>query len=403
VTAQGKRTRAAVDQFEKFVIPNYVRLPVVVVRGEGSRVWDADGREYLDLFPGWGVSLLGHCPPAVVAAIREQAGRLLHMPNNYYTELQGELAQTLAERSFAGQCFFCNSGAEAVEGAIKLARLHSPLDRRTIITMRNSFHGRTLAAMTATAQEKYHAGIGPVVPGFRYVPFNDLEALREAIDETVCAVMFEPIQGEGGINVPADDFLPGVRALCDEWGLLWIADEVTTGCGRTGRWFAYQHSEAAPDIMTLAKGLGGGVPIGALVARPEVARSLIPGMHASTFGGNPLVCAAALATFKQIEEEDLVERAAELGTYALDRLRDLVGGLETVTEVRGRGMMIGIELRAPGAGVVDACRDRALLINCTHENVLRLYPALTVAREELDRGLSILAEVLKQWRPATDH
>ena len=399
MTERGKSTQATLDQFAEFVIPNYTRLPVVVARGEGSRVWDAEGREYLDLFPGWGVSLLGHCPAAVVEALRTQAGRLLHMPNNYYTEGQGQLAQVIAERSFGGQCFFCNSGAEAVEGAIKLARLHSPAERRTIITMRNSFHGRTLAAMTATAQEKYHAGIGPVVPGFRYVPFNDLEALREAVDATVCAVMFEPVQGEGGINIPDDGFLPEVRALCDERGLLWIADEVTTGCARTGRWFGYQHGGAAPDIMTLAKGLGGGVPIGALVARPEVARSLVPGMHASTFGGNPLVCAAALATLKQIEEEGLVERAAELGAYALQRLRDLVGDLRTVTEVRGLGLMIGIELAAPGAEVVDLCRERGLLINCTHENVLRLYPALNVARGELDRGLAILAEVLREWQP----
>ena len=224
MTDRFKSTQATLDQFERYVIPNYTRLPVVIVRGEGSRVWDADGREYLDLFPGWGVSMLGHCPPEVVAAIRDQAGVLLHIPNNYYTQPQGDLAQAISERSFGGQCFFCNSGAEAVEGAIKLARLHSPQDRRTIITMRDSFHGRTLAAMTATAQEKYHAGIGPVVPGFRYVPFNDLDALRDAVDESVCAIMFEPVQGEGGINIPDDGFLAGVRALCDEKGLLWIAD-----------------------------------------------------------------------------------------------------------------------------------------------------------------------------------
>jgi len=399
VTPQGKSTQATLDQFERFVIPNYTRLPVVIVRGEGSRAWDADGREYLDLFPGWGVSLLGHCPPAVVEAVRDQVGRLMHMPNNYYTELQGELAEVVSARSFGGQCFFCNSGAEAVEAAIKLARLHSPPDRRTIVTMRNSFHGRTLATMTATAQEKYHTGIGPIVPGFRYIPFNDLAALREAIDETVCAVMFEPVQGEGGINIPDDDFLAGVRALCDEHRLLWIADEVTSGCGRTGRWFAYQHSDVTPDVMTLAKGLGGGVPIGAMAARPDVAKSLIPGMHASTFGGNPLVCAAALATFKQIDADGLVERGAELGAHALERLRDLLGDLDTVAEVRGRGMMIGIELTAPGADVPGLCREQGLLINCTHETVLRLYPALNVPREDLDRGLDILAAVLKDWQP----
>lgn len=396
MTHKSQSTQATLDRFARYVIPNYMRLPVVIVRGEGSRVWDADGKSYLDFFPGWGVNLLGHCPPAVVQAIREQAGRLLHMPNNYYTEPQGQLAQAISERSFGGQCFFCNSGAEAVEGAIKLARLHSPPERRTIITMENSFHGRTLAAMTATAQPKYHAGIGPVMPGFRYVPFNDLDALRQAVDETVCAVMFEPIQGEGGVNLPDDGFLASVRDLCDEKGLLWIADEVTTGCGRTGRWFAYQFAGVQPDIMTLAKGLGGGVPIGALIATPQVAKSLIPGMHASTFGGNPLVCAAALATFKVIDEGHLVERAAKLGAYAVDRLRRALGGVDGVAEVRGAGMMIGVQLAAPGADVVDACRRRGLLINCTHVDVLRLYPALNVSRDDLDEGIDILADVLRE-------
>jgi acetylornithine/N-succinyldiaminopimelate aminotransferase len=395
----GPTTKAVLDQFQEYVIPNYTRLPMVVVRGEGSRVWDADGREYLDLFPGWGVNLLGHCPPAVVEAVREQAGTLLHMPNNYYTPQQGELAQVLSERSFGGQCFFCNSGAEAVEGAIKLARLHSPTNRRTIVTMHNSFHGRTLAAMTATAQEKYHAGIGPVVPGFRYVPFNDMDALRSAVDDSVCAVMLEPIQGEGGVNIPADGYLAAVRRLCDERGMLFIADEVTTGCGRTGKWCAYQYEDVAPDVMTLAKGLGGGVPIGALVASREVAKSLVPGMHASTFGGNPLVCAAALAACRLIDEQHLLERAVELGGYALRRLQAVADGLKGVKEVRGRGLMLGIELTAPGVDIVNTCRERGVLINCTHVNVLRIYPALTIAREELDRGLSVLGDVLKAWKP----
>ena len=382
--------------FSRYVIPNYTRAPIVVVRGEGSHLWDADGRQYLDLFPGWGVSILGHCHPAVVEAIRKQAEQLLHVPNIFYTEPQGVLAQLLSEHSFNGQCFFCNSGAEAVEGAIKLARAATPEGRYKIVSLLDSFHGRTLAAMTATGQPRYHKGFEPLPAGFSYIPINDVAALEHSVDDETAAVLLEPIQGEGGVNIGSQEFLEASRSVTQERGALLIVDEVTTGMGRTGDFFAYQHYGIEPDIMTLAKGLGGGVAIGAFVATPEVAAQLKPGMHASTFGGNSLACAAAIATVQTIEREGLLERARTLGAYVMDWLQSLsreLGGL--ITEVRGRGLMIGVELARPGAEIANECLSRGLVINCTHERVLRLYPALTVSEEELDQGLDILGNVLR--------
>jgi acetylornithine/N-succinyldiaminopimelate aminotransferase len=391
------KTEETIALFTKYVIPNYTRAPIVAVRGEGSHLWDAEGRRYLDLFPGWGVSILGHCHPAVVEAIRRQAGELLHVPNvPFYTEPQGRLAQLLSEHSFGGQCFFCNSGAEAVEGAIKLARVATPQGRFKIISLLDSFHGRTLAAMTATGQPKYHTGFGPLPEGFAYIPLNDVSALEEAVDEETAAVLLEPIQGEGGINVGSNEFLSAARTLTRERGALLIADEVTTGMGRTGEFFAYQHYGIEPDIMTLAKGLGSGVAIGAIVAQPEVAAALKPGMHASTFGGNHLAAAAAIATVETIDKEGLLERARNLGAYATDWLRSLARELsELISEVRGRGLMLGVELTRPGADIAQECLRRGLIINCTHERVLRLYPALTVTQEELDEGLDTLGDVLR--------
>ena len=385
-------TQDTIRQFERYVIQNYTRTPIVFVRGEGSRLWDADGRCYLDLFPGWGVNGLGHCHPRVVAAIREQAGKLLHVANNYYMEPQGRLAQIISEKSFGGQCFFCNSGAEAVESAIKLARLHTPEGKYKIITMENSFHGRTLAAITATAQAKYQKGLDPLPAGFTYVPFNDVPAVEVAIDDATCGVMVEPIQGEGGINVPDADYLAALRALCDSRGLLLILDEVQTGAGRTGKWFGHQHFGVEPDIMAMAKALGGGVAIGAIAARPEVAKSLVPGTHASTFGGNPIACAAAIAAFEAIEEEGLLEHAARIGKYARGRFEALRERFSFIKDVRGLGVMIGIELDRPGADVVNRCLERGLLINCTHDTVIRLLPAMIVTQEEMDQGIAILEE-----------
>ncbi len=376
--------------YEKYVISNYTRLPIVFVRGEGSRLWNAEGRCYLDLFPGWGVDGLGHCHPRVVEAIRAQAGKLLHVANNYYMEPQGELARLIAQRSFGGKSFFCNSGAEANEGALKLARLATPPGKHKFVTFTNSFHGRTLAAISATAQPKYHRGFEPIFPGFSYAPLNDLAAVEKLVDDETCGIMVEPIQGEGGVNIASDDFLRGLRALCDRRGMILIFDEVQTGCGRTGKWFGYQQSGVTPDIMTLAKALGGGVAIGALVAKPEVAAKLVPGTHASTFGGNPLACAAAIATFQAIEEEGLLDHVTQIGEYIQGRLTALRSKFDFIRDVRGKGVMIGMELAHPGAKLVERCLAAGLLINCTHDTVIRMLPAMNITRGEVDEALGIL-------------
>jgi acetylornithine/N-succinyldiaminopimelate aminotransferase len=383
--------------FERCVTPNYNRYPVALVRGEGSYVWDAEGNRYLDFFCGWGCNLLGHCPPPVVEAVRAQLGGLIHVPNTWYTELQGRWAEALSQRSFGGQAFFCNSGAEAVEAAMKLARLYgAPKHRYKIITFEGGFHGRTLATTTATAQPKYHQGLGPLMAGFLYAPFGDPEAVRKLIDAETVALMVEPIQGEGGVRIPPDGFLPGLRQLADEHELLLIFDEVTTGCGRTGRWFAYEHFGIEPDVMTLAKALCGGLAGGAMLARPELARCLLPGIHASTFGGNPIAARAGLATLETIEREGLLERASRLGELFEGRLTELQRQCDLIREVRVRGVMIGIELSLEGASAVRACMERKLLINCTNQTVLRLYPAMNLTEQQAHEGLDILADVLKQ-------
>jgi acetylornithine/N-succinyldiaminopimelate aminotransferase len=386
----------AVDVFDRYVIGNYARSPVCLVRGEGSYVWDAEGNRYLDFFPGWGCDLLGHCPPRLVDAVREQVGRLIHVPNTWYTEPQGLLAKALSERTgWGGQCFFCNSGTEAVEAAIKLARLNGKPGRYKIITMMNSFHGRTLGALTATGQPKYHQGLEPLLAGFSYAPFGDLEAVARLIDTETCAILVEPIQGEGGINLPPDGYLKGLRELADKHRLLLIFDEVQAGMGRTGRWFAYQHWDAQPDAITLAKGVAGGLACGALVARQEVADKLKPGTHAATFGGNPVACRAALAVIETIEADDLLTRAQKLGKQFSDRLLALRHVCPSVQEIRVKGAMIGIQLSVDGAPVVQECLRRKLLINCTHGTVVRLLPALTLTNDQLAEGCAILESVLR--------
>jgi predicted acetylornithine/succinylornithine family transaminase len=385
-----------IEQFRKYVIPNYTRFPVVLVRGEGSHVWDSDGNRYLDFFPGWGCNLLGHCPEPVVRAVQQQVGTLIHVPNTWYTEAQGQWAQALSERSFGGQAFFCNSGAEANEAAIKLARLHTPKERYKIITFRGGFHGRTLAATSATAQPKYHEGIGPLMAGFMYAPFGDLDAVRRLIDKETAAIMVEPVQGEGGVQIAPDGFLAGLRKLADENGLLLIFDEVQTGCGRTGQWFAYQHFGVTPDIMTLAKALCGGIAGGALLTTPDIAPSLRPGMHAATFGGNPIAARAGIAAIEMIEQEDLLEHARKLGDVFRERLEALRGQCDLIRDVRVLGVMIGIELAVEGAPIVKTCMERRLLINCTQGTVLRLLPAMNLPVEQAHEGLDILAEALKQ-------
>ena len=388
-------TDQTIQLFAKYVIPNYGRSPIVAVRGEGSWLWDAEGNQYLDLFPGWGVNGIGHCHPKVVAAIQEQAARLLHVANvPFYIEQQGRLAQLISERSFGGQCFFCNSGAEANEAAMKLARLHTDPGRFKILTAYNSFHGRTMNAVAATGQPKYHRGLYPLPPGFIHVPYNDADVVAKLIDDETCAVMVEPIQGEGGVNVPDDDYLSRLRELCDAHGILLIFDEVQTGCGRTGEWFGYQNWGVVPDIMTLAKALGGGLAIGAMAAKPEIAASLVPGTHASTFGGNPIACAGGIATFEAIEDEGLLENARRIGERIKTRAAAWQGELSLIHEVRGMGCMIGIELTKPGGDIVEACVEKGLLINCTHGTVLRMLPSMAATEAEIDQGLDILESVL---------
>jgi acetylornithine/N-succinyldiaminopimelate aminotransferase len=386
---------ATVELFKKYVIGNYNRYPVNLVRGEGSLVWDAEGNRYLDLFPGWGCNLLGHCPGPVVRAVQEQVATLIHVPNTWHMDVQGRWAQMLSERSFGGQAFFCNSGAEANEAAIKLARLHGK-GKYKIITFTGGFHGRTLGALTATAQPKYHEGLGPLVAGFQYAPYGDLEAARKLVDNETCAVLVEPIQGEGGVQIPPAGFLQGLRKLCDERGLLLMFDEVQTGCGRTGDWFAYQRFGVTPDVMTLAKALCGGIAGGALLAKPEIASSLRPGMHAATFGGNPIAARAGIATLEMIEQEGLLENAKQLGELFQSRFADLAKECDIVREVRVAGVMIGIELAVDSTPVVKECLNRRLLVNCTHSTVIRLLPAMNLTEEQADEGCEILADVIRK-------
>ncbi len=381
---------------KRFLIGNYTRYPVCLVRGEGSWVWDAEENRYLDFFPGWGCGILGHCPPRVVEAVREQAATLIHVPNTWYTEPQALLAQALSERTdFGGVSFFCNSGAEANEAAIKLARLNGkPKGKYKVLTFTGGFHGRTMGALTATAQPKYHAGVEPMLPGFVYAPFGDLVAAEKAVDAETAAVLVEPIQGEGGINLPPAGFLEGLRDLCDRNGMLLMLDEVQTGMGRTGTWFAHQHWKVKPDVVTLAKALAGGVAMGGLIAKPEVGEKLKPGTHAATFGGNPLAARAALATIETIEQDGLLERATRIGERFAARFQALKAKSPLVLDVRVKGAMIGVELAADGAPVVQGCLQKGLLVNATHQTVIRLLPALTITDEQIDDGCDVLDDVI---------
>jgi predicted acetylornithine/succinylornithine family transaminase len=380
--------------FQRYVVPNYTRYPVCLVRGEGSYVWDAEGNRYLDLFPGWGCNLLGHCPEPVVRAVQEQVATLIHIPNTWYTEAQGLWAQALSERSFGGQAFFCNSGTEANEAAIKLVRLHSK-GRYKIITFENSFHGRTMGAVSATAQPKYHEGIGPILAGFTYCPYGDLEAVAKKIDDETAGILIEPVQGEGGVNIPPDGFLQGLRKLCDKHGLLLCFDEVQSGCGRTGHWFAYQKFGVTPDVMTLAKSLCGGVAGGAMLTTKEIATSLRPGTHAATFGGNPIAARAGIAAIEMIEQENLLENAKKLEGVFRKRMTALQQECELIRDVRVAGVMIGVELTIEGAPLVKACMDHKLLVNCTHGTVLRLLPAMNLTVAQAEEACDVLADVIK--------
>ncbi|MBA5868126.1 MAG: acetylornithine transaminase [Nitrospira sp. CR1.3] len=385
---------------EQFLMGTYARQPISIVRGRGTKVYDLEGREYTDFVGGIAVNVLGHGHPDLVAAIQRQVAQLIHASNLYYTEPQVKLAETLVDHSFADKVFFCNSGAEANEAAIKLARRYSHAKygdgRYEIVTMKNSFHGRTMATLTATGQEKVQKGYQPLVPGFSYVDFNHFAELERAVGDKTAAVMLEPVQGEGGVHVADREYLKATRDLCTGRDVLLIFDEVQTGVGRTGSLFAYEQLGVEPDIMTLAKGLGGGVPIGACLARDSVAQAFGPGSHASTFGGNPLACAAALAVFRVLLEGRVLEQARQMGDYLAKGLSDCKDRHHVVRDVRGLGLLQGMELEMDAKNVVSDCLKRGLLINATSERILRFVPPLIVTQREIDRLLDVLSQIFNR-------
>ena len=393
-------TQQWIDQGLTTVAGTYGRYPLVAVQGEGCYLIDNDGKRYLDFLAGVAVNNLGHCHPAVVAAIREQAGTLIHCSNFYHIPAQIELSRLLCEHSCGDRVFFCNSGAEANEAAIKLARkwsgeAFSP-QRHEIISTKASFHGRTLATVSATGQEKIQAGFAPLLPGFKHVAYGDIDALQQAISPATCAIILEPIQGEGGIQIPPPNYFKAVRKLCDEHQLLLILDEIQTGLGRTGSLFAYQQEGIEPDVMTLAKALGGGVPIGAMVARTPYSEVLGSGSHGSTFGGNPLATAAAVAAFNEINKPELLQHCLDMGTYFISQLEQLQQRFSLIRQVRGRGLMIGVELTCEGAPIVNKALEQGLLINCTAGNVLRFVPPLIVSRAEIRQTIDILTVIFSE-------
>jgi predicted acetylornithine/succinylornithine family transaminase len=382
----------------QYIFNTYGRTPIMLVEGNGCRVHDSNGREYLDFIAGIAACALGHGHPRLAAAIAEQAGRLIHVSNLFHIEPQIRLAELLVENSFAGKVFFCNSGAEANEGAIKLVRKYfhdrGEHERYRIITMEGSFHGRTLATLAATGQTKYRKGFEPEVQGFSHVPFADIAALENAMTPETAAVMVEPIQGESGVRVPPLDYLQRVKALCEERGALLILDEVQTGMGRTGKLFAHEHFRTRPDIMTLAKGVAGGVPMGALLATDDVARAFVPGAHASTFGGNPLACAAGLAVIDEVLSEGFLMAVEEKGAHLRTRLEELAERHSIIRSVRGIGLMQAIELACPGAEAAMIMLQSGVLVNCTADTVLRFIPPLIVSTREIDEMIGVLDSTL---------
>jgi predicted acetylornithine/succinylornithine family transaminase len=394
-------SKEIIDLTARHVARTYKRFAVAFVRGRGTRLWDGEGNEFLDFVSGLAVNNLGHCHSKVVGAIKKQAETLIHVSNLYHIEPQAELARVLCAHSFADRVFFCNSGAEANEAAIKLARKFFSAkgkNRFQIVSMEKSFHGRTMAAMAATGQKKIQEGFEPLLEKFTYVPFNDIGAVRNAITENTAAVMVEPIQGEGGVNLPEGGYLKELKALCRDEGVLLVFDEIQVGMGRTGSLFAYENYDVTPDVMTLAKGLAGGVAIGAMLATEEVAKAFGPGSHASTFGGNPLAAAAGIAALKATVEDGVLENCRKVGTYLFERLEELKNEYAFIKEIRGKGLIIGMELTIPGAGIVDKCLEKRLLINCTGDTILRFLPPLIVTEAEVDEMLGILNGILEGFR-----
>ncbi|MFC1493701.1 acetylornithine transaminase [Thermodesulfobacteriota bacterium] len=387
------------NQADKYMFQTYGRFPITLVKGEGCHVWDENGKEYIDFVGGIAVCSLGHSSPLVTKALSEQSKELVHVSNLYYTVPQVKLAKLLVENSFADRVFFCNSGAESNEAAIKLARRYSNNkygpDRNRIVTMKGSFHGRTMATLSATGQDKIKKGFNPLLNGFVFVPFNEIDGLEREIDDSVCAVLLEPVQGEGGVVCPEPGYLKAVREICDKKELLLIFDEVQVGMGRTGKLFAYENFDVTPDIMTLAKALGNGLPIGAMLAKEELAGAFGPGSHATTFGGTPLVTAVAETVLRSLIEDGLLKQCCEMGEYFRAKLRDLEKEYDFIKEVRGYGLIIGMELDRPGAEIVTTCMEKGLLINCAQDNVLRFIPPLTVSREEVDLLINCLNKIFR--------
>jgi acetylornithine/N-succinyldiaminopimelate aminotransferase len=395
---QPTTSESTIGLADKYIFPTYKRHPFALVKGQGCRVWDESGKAYLDFVGGIAVCALGHSSPIVTKALEEQSKTLVHVSNLYYTRPQAELAKLLVENSFADRVFFCNSGAEANEAAIKIARRYTREKfgpgKHTIVSMQGSFHGRTMATLSATGQSKVQVGYDPLLPGFKFVPYNDLAVLKAAVDDTVCAVMLEPIQGEGGIVVPHPDYLKGVKEICREKGALLIFDEIQTGVGRTGRLFAYEHFGVSPDIMSLAKALGNGLPIGAMLSTEALSSAFGPGSHASTFGGTPLVTAVAKAVLSSLLNDGWLDHCRNMGSYFRARLEELKKRHACIKEVRGLGLIIGVELDRPGAPVMEACVQRGFLINCAQEKVLRFVPPLVVTEKEIDQLIEALGSVL---------
>jgi acetylornithine/N-succinyldiaminopimelate aminotransferase len=393
------KTEELIALSDRCIMSTYKRFPIVLTRGLGVHVWDSDGKSYLDLVGGIAVCALGHSHPRIVEAIQRQAEILTHVSNFFHIEPQILLAQLLVENSPFDKVFFCNSGAEANEAAIKLARKYASEKmggKYELITMEESFHGRTLATVTATAQKRFHTGFHPLPAGFRYVPYNDLHAIEATVTDKTCGVMVEPIQGEGGVVIPSSGYLKGIRRICDERGLLMIVDEIQTGMGRTGTLFACEHEGVAPDMITIAKALGNGFPIGALLSTDRIAAAFTPGSHGSTFGGNPLATAVGLAVLETILEQGVMENCRKVGDYFLQKLGGLKEKHTRVREVRGKGLMLATELTVPGADFVLECMKRGLLINCTNDNVLRFVPPLILTKTDVDRAIAILDEVLEE-------
>ncbi len=385
-----------IQGYDQYILSTYTRTPGIFVKGKGMDLTDIDGKKFLDFFPGWGVNNVGHCHPKVMAGVRDQISKLIHIPNNFYHVHQVKLAKEIIRHSFPGKIFFGNSGTEACEAAIKFSRIYGKASgRHEIITMENSFHGRTLGSLAATGQEKYRKGFEPLPEGFRYVSFNDIDALKAAITDQTVAIMLELVQGEGGVNIADEEYIHQVRELCDQKDILLIFDEVQTGMGRTGTMFAFEQYGVKPDLMLLAKALGGGLPIGVLVVKKAIADTFQPGMHAATFGGSPLVCKAALGTFKAIASGKMLKNAKTMSTYLFDKLNALKKKFHCIKDVRGLGLMIGIELSIEGNPIYEECFKNGLIINCTQGNILRLMPALNVTKKQANKALYILEKAFE--------